>query len=674
MTRQRAGAPAVAACLATVAVLACGPGDGPDGDAEPRPTGPNYVTQEWSPPSSPAAPVELASRQPCAQSDPLRQAFFGDLHTHTAFSLDALGRGGFQTPDDAYRFARGEAIGLGPLDDEGQPTRTAQLVRPLDFAAVTDHSEWLGEVSVCTDPSSPLYDEPACRGMRPGSTAEERAAWMDHRITGRVPGLCGEDTSVCRNGLLTAWGATQAAAEQHYDRSSDCSFTAFHGWEYTRSAGLSKVHRNVILRNEIAPELPISWMDAAEPPDLWTRLKDRCNDTGTGCQALTIPHNSNISNGQMFTVDWASMPLDEQRARAALQAEMDPLVEIMQAKGDSECRRGMWGVVGGEDEFCDFEKVRYIDGERPPDCEEGTGVGGLRGQGCQSRLDFVRYALIDGLAQEERLGVNPFQFGIMASTDGHNGLPGDTDEFDYQGQNANVDSDLEKRLTTPAYAPHRLRNPGGLIGIWAEENSRDSLFDAMLRKETFGTSGVRIKARLFGGWDLPDLCSSGDMIADAYDTAVPMGGVLPESGGSGAPSLFVSAIADLGTADHPGTPLQRIQIVKGWVGDDGLFHERIFDVAGDPDSGADVSRSTCERSGDGAASLCATWTDPEFDPARSAVYYARVLENPSCRWNALQCAALPEEERPAACADPDQPWRIQERAWTSPIWYRAADQ
>ncbi|MCE2559522.1 MAG: DUF3604 domain-containing protein [Acidobacteria bacterium] len=136
-------------------MLACGPGDGPDGDAEPRPTGPNYVTQEWSPPSSPAAPVELASRQPCAQSDPLRQAFFGDLHTHTAFSLDALGRGGFQTPDDAYRFARGEAIGLGPLDDEGQPTRVAQLVRPLDFAAVTDHSEWLGEVSVCTDPSSP---------------------------------------------------------------------------------------------------------------------------------------------------------------------------------------------------------------------------------------------------------------------------------------------------------------------------------------------------------------------------------------------------------------------------------------------------------------------------------------------------------------------------------------
>ena len=181
----------------------------------------------------------------------------------------------------------------------------------------------------------------------------------------------------------------------------------------------------------------------------------------------------------------------------------------------------------------------------------------------------------------------------------------------------------------------------------------------MLSKETFGTSGVRIKARLFGGWDLPDLCSSNDMIAEAYEQAVPMGGVLPEGGGATAPTLFVSAIADPGASDHPGTPLQRIQIIKGWVGDDGLFHERVSDVAGDPDNGADVSRDTCALSGAGAASLCATWTDPEFDPSRSAVYYARVLENPSCRWNALQCAALPEQRTPGglrrsrpAVADP----------------------
>ena len=286
----------------------------------------------------------------------------------------------------------------------------------------------------------------------------------------------------------------------------------------------------------------------------------------------------------------------------------------------------------------------------------------------------MRYALIEGIAQEERIGINPIQLGLIGSTDGHNGLPGDTDEYDYQGHNSNVDSDLEKRITTQAYAPHPLRNPGGLVGVWAEENSRDSLFDAMQRKETFGTSGVRIQARLFGGWDLPDLCASNDMIAEAYETGVPMGSVLPAREGTEAPRLFVSALADPGTGAYPGTPLQRIQIIKGWVGDDGLFHEAIYDVAGDADNGADVSRATCERSVSGAASLCATWTDPDFDPSRSAVYYARVVENPSCRWNALQCAALPEENRPAACMAPDLPWQIQERAWTSPIWYRANEE
>ncbi|MYH31257.1 MAG: DUF3604 domain-containing protein, partial [Acidobacteria bacterium] len=553
-----------AACLLTLVALACGQAEAPPDDAQPRAVGADRPVVEWSPPSAPAQAADLAPREPCAHNDPLRQAFFGDLHTHTAFSLDALGRGGFQTPDDAYRFARGEAIGLSPVDAEGRPMRTAQLDRPLDFAAVTDHSEWLGEVAVCTDSSSPAYDTPVCRGLRPGGTDEERAAWQADRLAGRGPLVCGEDGSQCRDGLLTAWEATREAAERHYDRSSDCSFTAFHAWEYTRAPGRSKVHRNVILRNEIGPELPISWIDADQPLDLWTRLKARCNDTGTGCEALTIPHNPNISNGQMFTLDWGGLPIDEQRARAALRSEMEPLVEMMQAKGDSECRRGMWNVLGGEDELCDFEKVRYIDGELPPDCEDGTGEGGLRGEGCQSRLDFVRYALIEGIAQEERIGINPIQLGLIASTDGHNGLPGDTDEYDYQGQNSNVDSDLEKRLTTDAYAPHPLRNPGGLVGVWAEENSRDSLFDAMQRKETFGTSGVRIQARLFGGWDLPDLCASNDMIADAYEAGVPMGSVLPGRDGTEAPSFFVTALADPGTDAYPGTPLQRIQIIKGW--------------------------------------------------------------------------------------------------------------
>lgn len=634
---------------------------------------PPRVSHEWTPPSAPAPAATPAPREACAHHEPLRQAFFGDLHTHTAFSLDALFRGGFQTPDDAYRFARGEPIGLSPVDDAGQPTRRAQLDRPLDFAAVTDHSEWLGEVAVCTDATGAVYDTPACRGLRPGFTEDDRAAWLaDFSVPGRGPAICGEDWARCRDGLATAWSETRAAAERHYDRSSACSFTTFHGWEYTRAPERSMTHRNIILRNEITPELPISWIDAADPEDLWTRLKERCNDNGSGCEALSIPHNPNISNGRLFTLDWGDASLGDQRAAAALRAEMEPLVEMMQAKGASECRRGMWGVVGGNDALCDFEQARFIDDEPPPDCEDGVGAGALRGEGCQSRLDFARYALIEGLAQEARLGVNPLQLGFIASTDGHNGAPGDTDEYAYQGHNSNDDADLNARLTASSYVPHRRRNPGGLVGVWAEENSRDSVFDALQRRETFGTSGVRIQVRLFGGWRLPDLCASREMIAEAYETGVPMGEVLPPREAAAAPMLFVTALADPGTRDFPGTPLQRIQIIKGWVGDDGRFHEQVVDVAGG-ENGADVSRNTCAREGSGAGTLCAVWTDPKFDPTRSAVYYARVLENPSCRWDAWQCAALPGSDRPAACFEEDIPWKIQERAWTSPIWYRAVN-
>ncbi len=655
--------------VATLVALGCGPAAEPVGDPQPSPASPQRVSHEWTPPSAPAQPADLVPREPCAHLNPLRQAFFGDLHTHTAFSLDALGRGGFQTPDDAYRFAQGDEIGLSAVD--GAP-RTARLDRPLDFAAVTDHSEWLGEVTVCTDPAASAYDETVCRGLRPGFTPEDRAAWQnDPRVGQRPSTICGEDGSRCRDGLVTAWSETVAAAERHYDRSSDCNFTTFLGWEYTRAPERSMTHRNIILRNEIAPELPISWIDAAYPEEMWAKLKERCNDNGSGCEALSIPHNPNISNGRMFTLDWGGQSIAEQRAYAALRVEMEPLLEMMQAKGASECRPGMWGVVGGEDELCDFEQARFIDNRPPPDCQDGTGARALSGEGCQSRLDFARYALIEGLAQEERMGVNPFQFGFIASTDGHNGAPGDTDEYDFQGHNSNDDSNLERRLTTSSYVPHRRRNPGGLVGVWAEENSRDAVFDALKRRETFGTSGTRIQVRLFGGWELPDLCASPDMIAAAYLAGVPMGEVLPSEGASEAPMFFVTALADPGTSDHPGTPLQRIQIVKGWVGDDGQFYERVYDVAGDPDNGADVSRETCELRGDGSGSLCTVWSDPEFDAARAAVYYARVLENPSCRWNAWECSALPEPDRPPQCADPNISWTIQERAWSSPIWYRA---
>ena len=610
----------------------------------------------------------------CTNRDPNGMAFFGDLHVHTAFSFDAIARGGFQTPDDAYRFARGEEIGLAPRDESGQPLRTIRLDRPLDFAAVTDHAEWLGEVVECTRSGAPAYDTPACRAIRgsgdPSDLREAVAQLFGEQA--RSADICGEDAAGCRRGLLGAWERTQEAAERHYDRTGACSFTTFHAWEYTRMPGRSKAHRNVILRNEIVPELPVSWVDEPEVEGLWDKLEALCNQGGI-CEALTIPHNPNISNGLIFTLDYGDAPTTADRARAARRANIEPLVEMMQSKGESECRRGMYGVVGGEDELCDFEKARYVQGNRPPDCGEGTGSGAMDGRGCQSRLDFARYGLIEGLRQWRRMGVNPLRVGFIGSTDTHNGTPGAVDEYAYAGHNSNVDSSLEKRLNTEAYVPHRLRNPGGLVGLWAEENSRDALFDAMKRREAFATSGVRIRPRLFAAWGLPaDLCEREDLVATADASGVPMGGVLPAAGSSRPPVFIATALRDPGTSEHPGSLLQRIQMIKGWVGDDGLFNEAIYDIAGDASNGADVSRDTCEPRGPGASSLCGTWTDPDFDPARPAVYYARVLENPSCRWNARQCAALPAGQRPAACSDTAIPWRIQERAWTSPIWYEPA--
>ena len=629
----------------------------------PPPVAPD--SNEWLPPSAAAQATPLIGRDPCANHEPLRQAFFGDLHTHTAISLDAMGRGGFQTPDDAYRFAKGETLSLSAVDGV---QRVAQIERPLDFAAVTDHAEWMGETLACSDPTSTTFASEICTHARAGNFQPLATA---PRSRGRLTELCGADASQCRAGIASAWEDTQAAAERHYDRSSTCTFTTLLGWEYTRAPERSMTHRNIILRNEVTPELPIASIDAPTPEEMWTKLKERCNDNATGCEAISIPHNPNISNGQMFTLNFGNEDPESQRDYLMLRREMEPLVEMMQAKGASECRRGMWQVEGDDDPLCDFEQGRFIDNAPPEDCETGTGTGATAGEGCQSRLDFARYALIEGLAQEERIGINPYQFGFIASTDGHNGAPGDTDENQYQGHNSNDDSDLAQRLDNPAYVPHRLRNPGGLVGVWAEQNARDSIFDALRRREVFGTSGTRIRVRFFGGWDLPELCASNEMIADAYASGVPMGETLPTGAYDQSPMFFVSALADAGAPERAATPLQRIQIIKGWHPGDGVFEQRVFDVAGDPDNGADVSRETCARSGSGAASLCTVWRDPDFDPTQSAVYYARVVENPSCRWNAFQCAESAAPDRPAACRDPHTPWKIQERAWTSPIWYSA---
>ncbi|MEE3327760.1 MAG: DUF3604 domain-containing protein [Myxococcota bacterium] len=628
-------------------------------------------------------------REACSNRNELRQPFWGELHVHSQLSMDAWLWQVRGTPDEVYAFAQGQPLGLAPYED-GQPQRKTQLERALDFAALTDHASYQGEVYLCTQKGSAKYESEGCKIYRgeveaPPGPSGDFAARMgalsqsldpNNEVPSRNPTLCGEDMKECQDAMTLVWQEQQAAAERNYDRSSACRFTTFNAYEYTATPGMAKVHHNVIFRNNDVPKSPIAWVDHPDVYDLWSLLKQECLDAGTGCDVLTLPHNSNLSNGRMFTVPDRTESLEKQRSMAQLRAELEPLVEISQIKGDSECRNNMYGVVAAPDEFCGFEEWR------PPtteDCEEGTGRGALAGQGCVSRLDYVRHVLVEGLRERKRIGVNPYKLGIVAATDAHNANPGDVEEYSYEGWRGVDDATAVQRLQTQADGSigavfNIISSPGGLAGVWAEENSRDSLFDAMQRREVFGTSGPRMTARFFGGWDFPEeICQAQDWVAQGYAEGVPMGADLPQRpANKNTPTFIVSAMKDPGIPGHPGGLLQRAQIVKGWLGDDGRFHEEVFDVAGG-DNGASVDLDTCQPQGPGADTLCAMWRDPAFDPSREAVYYARIIENPSCRWSQLQCNALPEENRPLGCTNPPTPRTIQERLWTSPIWYESAE-
>jgi hypothetical protein len=412
----------------------------------------------------------------------------------------------------------------------------------------------------------------------------------------------------------------------------------------------------VIFRNANVTRLPVSKVDTGnDPKELWSRLRDECLDAGTGCDVVTIPHNPNLSAGQQF--------LDPASPEAAeLQARLEPLVEIMQGKGSSECRLGL----GTEDELCDFELLStgtFFPFPRPavlgPEFTERS---------------FVRNVLKEGLrlGRREALGTNPWRLGFVGATDTHFGTPGNVDEGNFQGTHPTTGS--RKELLEEIE-----NNPGGMTVVWAEENSRDSIFDALKRRETYATSGTRPIVRFFGGWDVgANVCESGDPVAEADAGGVPMGGILPpRPPGAGAPRFVTMAMQD-----PEGVPLQVVQIVKGWVDTDGTTHERVFDVAGDRENGAGVDGS-CTPAGNGASSLCSVWSDPEFDPAAPAFWYVRVVENPTCRWSTRYCqengvnplldeckeqaAAAGERFRP--CCHMDAPV-IQERAWTSPIWWQ----
>lgn len=645
--------------------------------------------------SAHATPFERTEeREPCADFDVHKQAFFGDLHVHTSYSHDSYVSNQRNDPVAAYRYAQGATIVLP--DAFGEQEVQAKLSRPLDFTAVTDHGEYLGLVDMCTgDPWRLGYWWPHCIMTRSDNMWLQLIAANRYGALGGSGGD-GHKTSIacqlsdCDASTDDSWRRTQEAAEIHYDRSATCSFSTFVGYEFTDAPQRNNMHRNVIFRNAEVTNRPITTYETGSYnfPQLWSLLREECIDATNGCDVISIPHNPNLSGGMMFRDPESK---DEVEDRLFF----EPLVEIIQHKASSECRFDRLAGIGlaTEDEQCDFEQVTAdnlsmlgsVNGEMLTDAAPAVPIEHF------AQRNMVRNVLKDGLGMQSAQGVNPFQFGFIGSTDTHSATAGGAEENNFVGHLGWRDSGFR------GIQDHFTSNPGGLAVVWAEENSQDSLFNGMKNREAYATSGTRPQVRLFGGAGLEaDLCESPDMIAAAYKQGVPMGGEL--AGLNGAPRFLASIHKDPGTPTMPGTDLQRAQIIKGWVDGQGATQEKVYDVAGDADNGAYVDSLSCQTTGTGAARLCTVWEDPDFDSAQAAFYYLRVLENPTCRWSTLQCqaagvnpfaddcAAQAQEANKLAinkgaegdvyancCTNPaEEPFYtpvIQERAWTSPIWY-----
>jgi len=620
--------------------------------------------------------VYSEARAPCVDREPLKKAYYGDLHIHTALSSDAYSDGTRVFPADALAFARGEAIELPGVDAQTSGG-SVQLERPLDFAAVTDHSEALGEGYICREEGAfSGYGTKACERYRSGGDAGVRVfgvprAGMRPR---RVSSVCGAGDEDCHAAARIVWQKIIAASEAAYDKTSGCAFTSFVGYEYTRSPSGMHMHRNTIFKNTSVPDLPANYIDQPTLPALLSKLESECRQGLGPCDVISIPHNSNISSGNGFNrLSLQGFSDEAQQAHRLQRRAFDRLMEITQHKGASECLNGVTDILGDVDELCDVEAIRRIGlKERAFDLtswipsvfnktirectlEDIDPKDNLYKGPCVASHDFARGAWLSGLQDGEIYGVNPFEMGVIGSTDTHIGTSGNTSEHDYPGHIGH-ETTLEARLGEAGLGRYnKLQgNPGGLAGVWAVENSRDALFQSMKRREAFATSGTRIAPRFFAGRYEGDLCQQPDMLETAYKEGVPMGARLPAG---------VEGLSFLGQAvrDPAGSamPLQELQVIKGWLDAAGRKHNRVMTIA---KAETDV----------GAEQLCAVYSDPDYDPLQQAYYYMRVVEQPSLRWSAAQCDTLPEETRPDACVN-EAPERISEFAWTSPIWITPAD-
>jgi Protein of unknown function (DUF3604) len=599
-----------------------------------------------STPTSESTPAsQSAPNRPAA--NPLRNAYFGDLHLHTGLSFDAYILRTNTRPNDSYAYAKGQPVNyLG---------KTEQRKAPLDFLAVTDRAEYLGVLSMTADPNNPLSKTEWAKVNANDFKVSEAA--YSKVVAGVLSGKPDAQLNDPAYGK-SAWLQIIDAAEKNYEPGK---FTTFIGFEWTSAPALDRVkpqnlHRCVIFRGSKVPAMPFSAFDSLDPEQLWTYLENARN---TGDDVIAVPHNGNASNGLMFdSKTLAGKPITRDYAERRIANE--PLTEIAQGKGQSETHP----LLSPNDEFARFELWETLVGYPAP-------AHFMKGS-------YVRQAYGVGQELQEKIGANPFKYGIEAGTDYHSGITS-TEEDNYPGSHGIADNDPKAVLAPAKYSAggESLIAIGaqGLTGAWAEENTRESIFAAFKRKETFGTSGNRIQVRMFGSWNYPaDLTKQSNWIKAAYDGGVPMGSDLPPApSGAKGPSFVVYALKDPRMGN-----LDRIQVIKVRT-KNGKSHEKIFDVAWSGDRKPDPKTGKVPAVGNtvdlktatytntiGSTELSGVWSDPEFDSQSYATYYARVLEIPTPRWSTIWAVKynLPLNEKMGNT--------IQERAWTSPIWYTPA--
>lgn len=585
---------------------------------------------------------------------------WGDMHVHTQWSSDTGLFGTVVDPEQSLRFARGEEI----TSNTGQP---AKLDRPLDFLAITDHAEYMGLTDMLKTADPMLLASPTGKDWYERYQQYKGTRGKDFQnLVWEI--LWGNDHDVIGNTEMTrsVWERFVDVVERYNEPGK---FSTLAAYEWTSLAGKrgDNLHRNVIFRD--GPErtlqvVPFSSLDSIDPEDLWRYMADY--ETNTGGQVLAIPHNGNISNGLMF-------PWDGGETKRVSGAEVDasyveqrqrwePLYEVTQIKGDGEAHP----LLSPNDEFADFETWDTTNAIMVPNRPEL-----LPGQ-------YAREAYKQGLKWKRLLGTNPYKFGMVGSTDSHNGLSA-TREENYWGKFVGTEPsadrykypflDNKKRPELSIYSYQE--NAAGLTAVWATENNRGAIFDALKRKETYATTGTRLSVRMFAGWDFIQGDLQKEFVEQGYARGVPMGGDLSAAPKGKVPTFMIKA-----AKDSVGANLDRIQVVKGWVDAEGQTQERIFDVAVS-DGRTINAQGRCEtpvgntvdlsqpsyQNSIGAAGLDIVWADPAFDPAQQAFYYVRVIEIPTPRWTAYDAKRFGVEM-------PDKvPMITQDRAYTSPIWY-----